>query len=188
MLLTLSVLLAVLVYADAHKTRVRAVLETSYEGFVRLMEDPWLFVWHLHLVLTLIHFIIWISSYGWVGGAGPSSLHVSWEVTNTYHIIAESDGLRHKESFPIGHTSCECLALVVAIESFAQRQAQQLGRVSSTLTVNDHGQGSGTPTAMQPHAGCSLLGWDFLPANQELHMQTSNKFPHHLCCCVLLLL
>lgn len=172
-------------YSDAHKTHLRAVLETSYEGFVRLMEDPWLFVWHLHLVLTLIHFIIWISSYGWVGGAGPSSLHVSWEVANTYHIIAEADGLRHKEPFPIGRASCKCLAFVVAIESFAQRHAQQLGRVSSTLTVNDHtGHGSGTPATT-----CwVLLSRNFLPANQELHMQTSNKFPHHLCCCVLLLL
>lgn len=42
-----------------------------------MAEDPWLFVWHLHLLLTVIHFITWISSYGFVGGSGPDSIFVS---------------------------------------------------------------------------------------------------------------
>jgi hypothetical protein len=42
-----------------------------------MVEDPWLFVWHLHLLLTLLHFLTWISSYGWIGGPGPKSITVS---------------------------------------------------------------------------------------------------------------
>jgi hypothetical protein len=39
-----------------------------------MLEDPWLFVWHLHLALTLCHFVTWVSSYGAVvGGSGPAS-------------------------------------------------------------------------------------------------------------------
>jgi hypothetical protein len=41
-----------------------------------MVEDPWLFVWHLHLLLTMMHFITWASSYGFVGGQGPSSITV----------------------------------------------------------------------------------------------------------------
>jgi hypothetical protein len=52
------------------------MLETTYEGTVRMLEDPWLFIWHLHLLLTFIHFLIWISSYGWIGGKGPKSIQV----------------------------------------------------------------------------------------------------------------
>jgi hypothetical protein len=52
------------------------MLETTYEGAVRMLEDPWLFIWHLHLLLTFIHFLIWISSYGWIGGNGPKSIQV----------------------------------------------------------------------------------------------------------------
>lgn len=26
---------------------------------MRMLSDPWLFVWHLHLVLTFMHFITW---------------------------------------------------------------------------------------------------------------------------------
>ena len=39
-----------------------------------MVEDPWLFVWHLHLLLTFTHFITWLSSYGGgvTGYAGPS--------------------------------------------------------------------------------------------------------------------
>lgn len=62
---------------DPHKTRVRAFLETSYEGLIRMLEDPWLFIWHLHLLLTAIHFLTWVSSYGFVGGSGPASITVS---------------------------------------------------------------------------------------------------------------
>jgi hypothetical protein len=52
------------------------MLETTYEGAVRMLEDPWLFIWHLHLLLTCMHFLIWISSYGWIGGSGPKSIQV----------------------------------------------------------------------------------------------------------------
>jgi hypothetical protein len=55
---------------------VRAFLETSYEGVLRMVDDPWLFVWHTHLLLTMIHFLTWISSYGFVGGSGPKSITV----------------------------------------------------------------------------------------------------------------
>lgn len=57
---------------------MRAFLETSYEGVLRMVDDPWLFVWHLHLLLTMIHFLTWISSYGFVGGSGPHSITVRW--------------------------------------------------------------------------------------------------------------
>jgi hypothetical protein len=41
------------------------------------MADPWLFVWHLHLFVTIIHFITWISSYDYFGAdSGPSSYSV----------------------------------------------------------------------------------------------------------------
>ncbi|KAF8062894.1 TRPV6 [Scenedesmus sp. PABB004] len=62
---------------DPHKTRLCALLETTYEGMVRMVEDPWLFVWHLHLLLTLLHFIIWVASYGFVGGRGPHDIGVA---------------------------------------------------------------------------------------------------------------
>lgn len=62
--------------ADPHKSRLRAMLETTYEGAVRMLEDPWLFIWHLHLLLTCMHFLIWVSSYGWIGGPGPKSMQV----------------------------------------------------------------------------------------------------------------
>ncbi|WIA39861.1 hypothetical protein OEZ86_013308 [Tetradesmus obliquus] len=61
---------------DPHKSRLRAMLETTYEGAVRMLEDPWLFIWHLHLLLTCMHFLIWVSSYGWIGGPGPKSMQV----------------------------------------------------------------------------------------------------------------
>ncbi len=61
---------------DPHKSRLRAMLETTYEGAVRMVEDPWLFVWHLHLLLTLAHFVIWMGTYGWIGGPGPDSIQV----------------------------------------------------------------------------------------------------------------
>jgi hypothetical protein len=41
-----------------------------------MLEDPWLFIWHLHLLLTAIHFLTWVSSYGFVGGSGPASITV----------------------------------------------------------------------------------------------------------------
>jgi hypothetical protein len=44
---------------------VRAILETTNEGFARMLSDPWLFIWHTHLLLTFVHFITWQ-----VGGAG----------------------------------------------------------------------------------------------------------------------
>lgn len=44
---------------------------------MRMVEDPWLFIWHLHLVLTCMHFLTWVSSYGWIGGRGPESVAVS---------------------------------------------------------------------------------------------------------------
>jgi hypothetical protein len=76
LLLVLLLLLLLLLLTDPHKTRLRAFFETSYEGVMRMMEDPWLFVWHLHLLLTMMHFLTWISSYGWVGGPGPASITV----------------------------------------------------------------------------------------------------------------
>jgi hypothetical protein len=59
--------------SDPHKSRLRAFAETATEGCKRMLDDPWLFVWHLHLVLTLIHFVLWVSTYGGVGGPGPAS-------------------------------------------------------------------------------------------------------------------
>lgn len=44
---------------DIHKSRLRALVETTSEGFARMLSDPWLFIWHTHLVLTFIHFITW---------------------------------------------------------------------------------------------------------------------------------
>lgn len=35
------------------------MLETTTEGFMRMLSDPWLFIWHIHLGLTFIHFITW---------------------------------------------------------------------------------------------------------------------------------
>jgi hypothetical protein len=61
---------------EPHKSPLRAILETTFEGSYRMLEDPWLFVWHLHLLVTFTHFILWASTYGWIGGPGPSSMDV----------------------------------------------------------------------------------------------------------------
>ncbi|KAI8467692.1 MAG: hypothetical protein J3K34DRAFT_32028 [Monoraphidium minutum] len=61
---------------DPHKGRLRAMLETTTEGFMRMLSDPWLFIWHTHLALTFMHFITWQTTYGGVGGSGPASRSV----------------------------------------------------------------------------------------------------------------
>jgi hypothetical protein len=82
--------------ADPHKSRMRAMLETTYEGAVRMLEDPWLFIWHLHLLLTCMHFLIWISSYGWIGGKGPKSIQV-WRLVCAVFIVLVS--VRYRSQF-----------------------------------------------------------------------------------------
>ncbi|GBF97002.1 hypothetical protein Rsub_09799 [Raphidocelis subcapitata] len=59
--------------ANPHKGPLRALLETTSEGFARMLSDPWLFIWHTHLFLTFVHFITWQTTYGGVGGPGPAS-------------------------------------------------------------------------------------------------------------------
>lgn len=49
------------------------MLETTREGFARMVSDPWLFIWHTHLFLTFVHFITWQTTYGGVHGPGPAS-------------------------------------------------------------------------------------------------------------------
>lgn len=57
---------------EPHVTRLRAFLDSTRDGLVGMTQDPWLFIWHTHLVLTWIHFFTWVSTYGGVGGAGPT--------------------------------------------------------------------------------------------------------------------
>ena len=49
--------------SDMHKTHIRAFWETARDSILRLADDPWLAVWHSHLLLTFIHFI-WTEAPG----------------------------------------------------------------------------------------------------------------------------
>jgi hypothetical protein len=37
---------------------------------MRMLSDPWLFIWHIHLLLTFIHFITWQVGLGCWAGLG----------------------------------------------------------------------------------------------------------------------
>ena len=55
---------------DNAKTLMHAL--RGYYG--KQLKDPITLVTLLHLVLTLVHFIVWASTYGGVNGNGPSNV------------------------------------------------------------------------------------------------------------------
>ena len=53
---------------------VRTLWHALRAYYMRQLADPITLIMLLHLVLTVVHFIVWASSYGGVNGSGPKQV------------------------------------------------------------------------------------------------------------------